>query len=47
MIQTFITNSMDFLGDLSAWLVTPVPLTFCVLFMLVYVFRIVRGLLNV
>lgn len=47
MIQTMITNSVAFLLDLAAWLITPVPLTFVTLFLLVTVFQMVRGLLNV
>lgn len=47
MIHIMIVNSLEFLQDLAAWLITPVPLTFSVLFILAYVFRIVRGLLNV
>lgn len=47
MIHIMIVNSLEFLQGLAAWLITPVPLTFSVLFILAYVFRIVRGLLNV
>ena len=47
VIYVMIVNSLEFLQDLAAWLITPVPLTFSVLFILAYLFRIVRGLLNV
>ena len=46
MIQHMITYSIVFLMDLAEWLVTPVPLIFVTLFILVYVFQLVRRLLN-
>lgn len=47
MIYAMIFNSLSFLQDLAAWLITPVPLIFCVLFLMAYLFQVVRGLLNV
>lgn len=44
MIQVFIDNSIDFLTDLAAWLVTPVPLAFIGLFILGEIFHLVRRL---
>lgn len=44
MIQIFAHNSMSFLEDLCAWLITPVPFTFCVLFAFVFVCQLFRGL---
>lgn len=44
MIQVFITNSIAFLTDLAAWLVTPVPLIFVTLFIMRYIFYWVRCL---
>lgn len=46
MIETMIANSVAFLVDLAAWLVTPVPLIFVVLFVLIYVCSWVRCLID-
>lgn len=44
MINIMIANSVAFLADLAAWLVTPVPLIFVTLFLLIYVCSWVRCL---
>ena len=44
MINVMIANSVAFLVDLAAWLVTPVPLIFVTLFLLIYVCSWVRCL---
>ena len=46
MIQRMISYSIVFLMDLAQWLVTPVPLIFVTLFLLVTVFQLVRRLFN-
>lgn len=44
MINIMIANSVAFLVDLAAWLVTPVPLIFVTLFFWVRVWSWVRCL---
>ena len=46
MIHSMIAYSVGFLLDLAAWLITPVPLIFVTLFILAYLFQLVRGLLT-